>query len=114
MAAPAAAGHVLMGRDARQPTARTLLRFYGTRDVLLGLGTLRAERSNGAGAWITAGIAADALDVAVMLTEWTDIAAEKRIPGLVSALGAAGVGVALLARRAPRRYELGSATKEAE
>lgn len=98
MAAPAAAGSILLGRDAHEATPRTLFRFYGTRDVVLGLGALRAASAGGdARGWVAAGIAADALDVAVMLTEWSDIPADKRLPGLLAALGAAGVGAALLA-----------------
>ena len=99
MAAPAAAGNVLLGHDARKPAPRTLLRFYGTRDVLLGLGTLRASSSGDARGWVAAGIGADVLDAGVMLTEWSDIPADKRVPGLVSALGAAALGAVLLARR---------------
>jgi hypothetical protein len=101
MAAPAAAGQVLIGRDARKPTPRTLFRFYGTRDVILGLGALGAASAGGdARGWVAAGIAADVLDAGVMLTEWTDIPADKRVPGLLAALGAAGAGAALLARGA--------------
>ena len=99
MAAPAAGGNVLIGRAARKPTPRMLVRFYGTRDVILGLGTLRASSAgDGAGGWLAAGIAADVLDASVMLAEWSDIPAHKRVPGLITALGAAGVGAALLAR----------------
>jgi hypothetical protein len=100
MAAPADVGNVLVGADARQPTTRVLLRFYGTRDVALGIGTLRAASRDGdVRAWLAAGIASDVLDSAVMLTEWRDIAADKRVPGVLMALGAAGAGAALLARR---------------
>ena len=98
MAAPAGVGNVLVGGDARQPTPRTLLRFYGTRDVALGIGTLRAAGGGDARPWVTAGIASDALDAVVMLTEWRAIAADKRVPGVLMALGAAAAGVALLAR----------------
>lgn len=48
---------------------------------------------------MAAGIGADVLDAGVMLTEWSDIPADKRVPGLVSALGAAALGAVLLARR---------------
>ncbi|MGH2978493.1 MAG: hypothetical protein ACRDLQ_02505, partial [Solirubrobacterales bacterium] len=79
MAAPAGVGDVLVGGDARQPTPRILLRFYGTRDVVLGVGTLRATSGGGdVRGWLAAGIASDALDAAVMLAEWRDIAPDKR------------------------------------
>jgi hypothetical protein len=36
---------------------------------------------------------------ALQLREWSDIPPDKRVPGVLSALGAAGAGAALLARR---------------
>jgi hypothetical protein len=100
MAAPTRLGDLLLGEDARQPTPRIMLRFYGTRDVALGIGTLRAASGGGdVRAWLAAGIASDALDTAVMLSEWRDISPDKRVPGVLMALGAAGAGAALLARR---------------
>jgi hypothetical protein len=47
MAAPAAVGRTFLGDDARQPSTRSALRIYGTRDVVLGTGTLRAAASGG-------------------------------------------------------------------
>jgi hypothetical protein len=99
MAVPATVGNVLIGRDARKQTPRMLFRFYGTRDVVLGLGTLRAASAGGdLRGWLAAGITSDVLDTAVMLAEWDQIPAGKRVPGVLTALGAAGVGAALLAR----------------
>jgi hypothetical protein len=100
MAAPAALGAVLIGPAARNPAVRLMFRFYGTRDVVLGLGTVRsAARGGEVGAWLGAGIASDVLDTAIQLAEWKDVPANKRVPGLLAALGGAGVGAALLARR---------------
>ena len=100
MAAPEEVGGVLLGDQAREPAVRIGLRIYGTRDVVLGLGTLRAVADRGdVAAWLVAGIASDVLDAAVQLREWSDLPPEKRLPGLLMALGAAGAGVALLARR---------------
>jgi hypothetical protein len=48
--------------------------------------------------WLGAGIASDLLDTAV-LAEWKDLPANKRVPGVLTAMGAAGAGAALLARR---------------
>jgi len=91
---------VLVGKAARKPMTRTMFRFYGTRDVVLGLGTLRAAAGDGDVApWVAGGIASDVLDATVMATEWTALPAGKRVPGLLTALGAGAVGVALLARR---------------
>jgi hypothetical protein len=77
-----------------------MFRFYGTRDVVLGLGMIRAaSKEDEVRGWLAAAIASDVLDAAVMLMEWNEIPRPKRLPGLVTALGAAGVGAALLARR---------------
>ena len=94
-------GAALMGDDARSRAGRIPLRFYGSRDTLLGLGALRAAVGGGdVDAWITAGVGADVIDTIVQLVEWNDLPEDKRIPGVLLALGAAGAGVALLARRA--------------
>ena len=100
LAAPTALGRVLLGEQAGEPAVRGMFRFYGTRDTVLGLGTLRAASGGGdVGAWLTAGIASDFLDAGVMLAEWSDLPPEKRLPGIAAALGAAAAGIALLARR---------------
>lgn len=100
MAAPEKLGAVLIGDEARQPAVRIGFRIYGTRDVVLGLGTLRAVATEGdVASWLAAGIASDVLDTVVQLREWSDLPPSKRLPGVLSALGAAGAGVALLARR---------------
>ncbi len=100
LAAPAALGRVLTGDQAREPAVRSMFRFYGTRDTVLGLGTLRAvSGGTDVAGWITAGIASDFLDAGVMLAEWSELPPEKRLPGIASALGAAAAGIALLARR---------------
>jgi hypothetical protein len=66
---------------------------------VLGLGTLRAASTGGdTRSWLAAGIAADALDAGMILTEWDTIPQPKRVPGLLAALGAGAVGAALLAR----------------
>jgi len=100
MAAPATVGNVLIGPKARKKTPRMLFRFYGTRDVVLGLGTLRAALAGGdPRGWLAGGITSDVLDAGVILAEWDRIPEDKRVPGLVAALGTAAVGAALLARR---------------
>ena len=99
-AAPAQLGSLLVGEEARRPMVRILFRFYGTRDVVLGLGTLRAAAGGGdVGAWVAAGVASDVLDAALQLGEWQQIPSDKRVPGLLAALGGAVVGMSLLARR---------------
>ena len=99
LAAPEPLGQVLMGKEARKPAVRTMFRFYGTRDTVLGLGTLRAV-SRGSDVQRLAGRGhrerparrgRDAGESAAMPPE-------KRVPGIAAALGAAAAGVALLAR----------------
>ncbi len=100
MSAPERLGDVLMGDDAEKPPVRLTLRLYGTRDTVLGLGTLGAiARGGDVAPWIGAGVASDVLDTALQLVEWGDIPPSKRLPGVLAAVGAAGAGVALLARR---------------
>ena len=100
IAGPDRLGGVLVGKAARKPMARTLFRFYGTRDVVLGFGALRAAaRDRDIAPWLAGGIAADVLDVAVMATEWSVLPQGKRLPGVATALGAAVTGAVLLARR---------------
>ena len=103
IAAPDRLGGVLMGAGAREPTVRTTLRFYGTRDVVLGLGTLRAASAReGVDGWVAAGIASDLLDAVIQMIEWDVIPPDQRVPGILAAVGGAIAGIALLARRPAR------------
>lgn len=96
--APEGLGRLLLGDEAREPAVRAGLRSYGTRDVVLGLGVLRAIAGRrDVAPWLAAGVAADVLDAAVQITEWSDLPADRRAGGVLAALGAAGAGVALLA-----------------
>ena len=99
LGAPERLGNLLMGKGARNPTVRTTLRFYGTRDVVLGLGTLRAAAAgNDVRSWLAAGVASDLLDTVIQLIEWDEIPPDKRVPGTLAAVGGATAGLALLAR----------------
>jgi hypothetical protein len=98
--APERLGGLMLGERIGHPDVRVLLRFYGTRDVVLGLGTLGAvagERE--VVPWLLAGVASDMLDSALQLAEWSDLPPDRRLPGLLVALAAAGTGAALAARR---------------
>lgn len=100
LAAPKALGGVLVGKWVHVPLVRISFRFYGTRDVVLGLGTLRAVAGGEpVGTWLAAGIASDLLDAAIQLREWSDLPPDKRVPGVLAALGAAGAGALVLAGR---------------
>jgi hypothetical protein len=100
MAAPSAVGALFVGDEAKEPAVRISIRTYGTRDVILGAGTLRAVAAGGddVAPWLAAGIAADLLDAAIQLGEWGDLPPGRRAAGAASALAAAATGVALLAR----------------
>jgi hypothetical protein len=103
MAAPEQLGRLLVGDEAEIPAVRIGLRTYGTRDTVLGLGTLRAVAGRGEVApWLVAGVASDLLDAAVQLREWGNLPSDKRLPGTAMALSAAGVGAALLVRRSAK------------
>jgi hypothetical protein len=52
---------------------------------------------------LAAGVASDGLDTAIQLREWSDLPADKRLPGVLAALAAAGAGAFLLARRQGER-----------
>ena len=100
MASPSGFGSLLVGEAARTPDTRISLRLYGTRDVVLGLGALRAVAGGGDPApWVVTGVMSDALDTAVQLREWEDIPPDRRVSGVLAAMAAAGAGVYVLARR---------------
>jgi hypothetical protein len=99
MTAPAGFGRLLAGDDAREPAVRTGLRAYGTRDVVLGLGTLRAVATGSDVApWLAAGVASDILDTAAQAADWQHLPADRRAGGVAAAVASAAVGLALLAR----------------
>ena len=97
---PVPLGNVLIGKESRKPAVRTMFRFYGTRDVALGLGALRATaRGDDVAPWVAAGVLSDALDATVLLTERETLPQGKRLPGVLAALGAGVAGIAILAHR---------------
>jgi hypothetical protein len=100
LTAPTGFGRLLAGDAAREAAVRASLRAYGTRDVVLGLGTLRAVATGSdVSPWLTAGVAADLLDTSVQVADWADLPPDRRLLGVLSALASAGIGIALLARR---------------
>jgi hypothetical protein len=99
MSAPSGFGRMLVGDEAREPAVRIGLRTYGTRDVVLGLGTLSAVAArNDVTPWLAAGVASDVLDAAAQAAEWSDLPPDKRLAGVLAAMASAGVGIALLVR----------------
>ena len=108
IANPVSLGNVLIGKESRKPAVRTMFRFYGTRDVALGLGALRATaRGDDVAPWVMAGVVSDALDATVLLTEWDTLPEGKRLPGVLAAVGAGAAGIALISRGRASRPEVG-------
>ena len=99
LAAPSKVGGLLLGEQP-DSAARIALRSYGTRDVVLGLGLLQAVAGEGdTRPWLAASVASDALDTVVQLGEWSDLPPDRRLLGVLAALGAGGTGAVLLVRR---------------
>jgi hypothetical protein len=101
VAAPDTATRQWLGdATADDPARQIAVRGLGARDVVLGVGTLVALRSGGdlrrAAHWLEAGVVADLADAAsTAVTEDLDT---SRAPGIVIALGAAALGLALRTR----------------
>jgi hypothetical protein len=95
--APKATGRILAGEGGATPDATVFLRGIGGREIGLGLGLLRAAREGSpVSPWLAAGVLFDAGDMAGMAGAWSQMVPEKRVPGLLSAAGAAVAGAALL------------------
>jgi hypothetical protein len=84
-----------------------LMRTIGIRDLVLGLGTVAAARSNGvtdARRWTTTALASDSLDAAVSLASFRSIG--KRDSWSAAALALTFICGDLQARRRLRRAEV--------
>src|SRR3954471_178657 len=93
MLAPGFAGRVWVGPDADGPGAKVFARAIGARDVLLGLRTITAVRSEReARHWLVSGYAADAADAAATLVAWRNLTPARRavMPVIALAVGAIG------------------------
>lgn len=91
--APGFAGRIWVGPDADGPGAKVFARAIGARDVLLGLRTLHAVRSEQESRhWLISGYAADAADVAATVIAWRHLSPGRRIamPLIAAAVGALG------------------------
>src|SRR3954451_24400355 len=98
LAAPKLTGRLLAGEGGATPDAAAFLRGVGGRELGIGLGLLKTEDDGGRVApWLVAGVLSDASDVAGIATGWSDLAPDKRVPGIVFASAAAVMGAVLLA-----------------
>lgn len=91
--APGFAGRIWVGPDADGSGAKVFARAIGARDVLLGLRTMTAVRSEReARHWLVSGYAADAADVAATVIAWRNLTPARRVvmPVIAAAVGALG------------------------
>jgi hypothetical protein len=101
MLAPGIFGRVWSASEARDERAKVLARALGVRDLALGAGGLLALREGDAG-WarraFAAQAAADAVDLAAILSAGRALPLTKRISGGLLAAGSAAVAAAYAAR----------------
>jgi len=90
-----------IGADAARPTAKTLARGLGARDVALGLGTLLAQQQGSpVRGWLAASALADAGDVAATVIGWRSSPRFGRF-AVIAAAAAGAVTCSVLAWRSP-------------
>jgi hypothetical protein len=89
----------LAGTESPTATALLLMRTIGIRDLVLGLGTVTAARSNDLGdsrRWVRATLASDSLDSFVSLVALRSIGRRDSLFAAALALGFAFVDLRLL------------------
>jgi hypothetical protein len=97
LAVPGLTGRVFLGKVAREPAVRAVLRIVGIRDLLIGLGAITTLKERTMDAeWVGVGAVADAVDALVLLCS-PGLPFRARLGGLP---GAGGAVVGLLASRA--------------
>ena len=99
LAAPVAAGEPWIGETAASPGGQVALRALGARDLVLGLGALRAARRGDPGAvaaWCTALAACDIVDGIATGSMRSELPSGG-VPVMALAFGAAAAGLALAA-----------------
>jgi hypothetical protein len=98
LAAPGSVGRILAGDGGAAPDAQAFLRGMGGREIGLGLGLLAMIRANGpVRPWLLAALLADGSDITGIAAAWPHMAPSKRLLGLGTAGGAAGIGATILA-----------------
>ena len=99
MVLPGLLGRVWAGSDARRPGVKAITRALGIRDLLLGVGALRAVSADEpTRQWLTFGAISDGVDATATLLAYRHVPRSTR-RGLVAGAGAAaGLGVWLASR----------------
>ena len=98
--APQAVGERWIGAQAATPSGQIALRALGARDLVLGLGAMRAARRREAGAvaaWCLALAACDAVDGVATAAGREEIP-NAGVPTMALAFGAAVAGIVLAAK----------------
>jgi hypothetical protein len=94
--APALAGRLWIGDDARRRPVKVLARAFGARDLAIGLGVVMAlDRGAPVRAWLEAGALSDALDFTASLLAGDSIPSDLRRFALALGGGSAALGAAL-------------------
>ncbi len=97
IAVPAFVGGRWVGPDASSPGTQVLGRALGVRDLVLGLGTLEADRrGESLRTWLAAGVIADSVDLVATAAAGESIPAQGRWATVAVAGAAAITGLVLL------------------
>lgn len=92
--APSRMGRNWVGSVADDPRAAVVIRGFGARDLVLGLGTLRAlRRDEPLTGWVQMAAIGDACDAVAGLVGAPGVGAARTIPTVLSAAAAAAVGM---------------------
>lgn len=93
LAAPRRAGALVLGPRGHDRGVALLVRAFGVRDLVLGLGTLRAlDRDEDPATWAKLSAACDAADAAATLLAAPALPASRVVLGAGSAATAAALG----------------------
>lgn len=103
LVAPSVIGRGWMGKKAKDPRVKLLLRVVGIRDLVIGLGGVAALSRPGGGArgWILAGAACDTVDAATTALARDDLDAGAAT-GLLAVAVPAAVAGPVVASMLPR------------
>jgi hypothetical protein len=92
--APRRMGRNWVGSVADDPRAALVIRGFGARDLVLGLGTLRAlSRNEPLTGWVQMAALGDACDAVAGLAAGSSVGVARTIPTVLSATAAAIVGM---------------------
>lgn len=103
LAAPRRIGHFVVGDAAPERDVRDLLRLFGVRDGVLGLGLLRSVERQNAATWLAASFTSDLADALVFAARYRRN--RRRLDGLLVATAVAGAVTGYVLYRRNRRND---------